>query len=86
MLAPVILFLIGLLASLALVPVLGLVDNRLADRRGVKLLIGSAIVLGYVAGGTTIWWFVPPDRRLSFGDTLAASVDANKYGHPIAAV
>ena len=40
-------------------------------------------VVGYIAAGATIWFITPPEWRLSFPQTLAASVDSDTYGHPI---
>ena len=40
-------------------------------------------VVGYIAGGATVWLIVPPKWTLSFPQTLAASVDSETYGHPI---
>ena len=76
-------FFIGLVGVLALVPLFSLLDDRHRSRRAVNLLTGSAILLGYFGGGTEIWWFVPPEWHLSFWETLAASVNARKYGHPV---
>jgi len=40
-------------------------------------------VVGYIAAGATIWFLVPREWTLSFTQTLAASVDAKTYGHPL---
>ena len=40
-------------------------------------------VVGYIAGGATLWLITPPEWTLSFPQTLAASVDSETYGHPI---
>ena len=80
MLVPLAIFLIGFGGTLALVPLL---DTRGTHTHRTNLLIGAAIVFGYVVGGTVLWWFVPPDWHMSFWDTLAASVDAETYGHRV---
>ncbi|MCX6631875.1 MAG: hypothetical protein NTW28_30060 [Candidatus Solibacter sp.] len=74
MLVPLLIFLIGLAGTLGLVPLFG--------HRSVRPRIGSAVLFGYVASGALAWWFVPSVWRMSFWKTLAASVDANTYGHP----
>jgi hypothetical protein len=40
-------------------------------------------ILGYVAAGALVWLLVPSEWTLSFPETLAASVDAKTYGHPV---
>ena len=50
-------------------------------RRGV--LITGSFVLGAVASGFLVWHLVPSGWTLPFWTTLAATVDAEKYGHPI---
>jgi amino acid transporter len=82
-LIPLLMFLIGLAAVLALVPVFRRPFDRRTQKRRFELLFGSAILLGYIFGGILVWSFVPSEWPLSFGETLAASVDAKTYGHPI---
>jgi hypothetical protein len=42
-----------------------------------------AILLGYLAGGALAWAATPGAWRLSFPETMAASVNAIRYGHPV---
>jgi amino acid transporter len=83
MLIPLLIFLIGLATVLALVPVFRRPFDRRTQKRRFGLLFGSAILVGYILGGTLVWSFVPSEWPLSFGETLAASVDEKTYGHPI---
>ena len=69
-------FLIGLVAVLSLAFVL-------SDRRAIRLGIAAATLVGYIGGGALMWRLVPSNWRLPFWETLAASVDAEKYGHPV---
>jgi amino acid transporter len=82
MLIPLLIFLIALAAVLALVPVFRRPFDRRTRKRRFELLFGSVILLGYIFGGILVWSFVPSEWPLSFGETLAASVDSNTYGHP----
>jgi hypothetical protein len=77
------LFLIGLAAVLSLVFVIGLWDDRVARDRSLQLILAAAILGGYLAGGALAWSRVPAAWNLSFSETMAASVDAEKYGHPV---
>ena len=47
------------------------------------VLIGSATLVGCMAGGALVWSLLPSQWHLSFWETVSASVDAEKYGHPI---
>ena len=77
------LFAIGLAVPLALTPLFrGLVDCRMRDRAALAL-IGSAVLAGYMGGGALVWRLVPSGWHLSFWQTMAASVDAEKYGHTV---
>lgn len=55
----------------------------LTDRRPARLLAVAAMLCGYVAGAMFVWNLVPGDWTLPFWTTLAATVDSDKYGHPI---
>ena len=76
MLTPLLLFAIGLLAMLGLVPLAGRGGRNRAD-------IGAAVFLGYLGGGALVWRLTPARWPLSLWDTLAASVNARVYGHPV---
>ena len=58
---------------------------RIASRFGGQsysiVLFWAAV--GYLAAGATVWLVAPPEWKLSFPQTLAASVDSATYGHPI---
>jgi hypothetical protein len=82
MLIPLIIFLIGLVGMLGLVPVFSLLFDRRTNNRAARRLIGFAIPFGYFAGGILVWSFALPHWRMSFWETLAASVDASTYGRP----
>src|SRR5690349_3206131 len=71
---PLVILLLGLAAALALA-------SLFARRR--RRLIGTAVVVGYLAGGSFAWLMLPRAWPLSFPQTLAASVDAATYGHPV---
>ena len=78
-------YVVGLLGTFALV-VGGLVyiTIALADRRYPwSLRAPTGGLCGYVAGVLFVWTIVPRDWTLPFWTTLAASVNAAKYGHPV---
>jgi hypothetical protein len=83
MLVPLLILLLELVAIRALAPVFVLMFDRRTQNRVVTQLVGPAILLGYIGGGTVAWSLVPPEWQMSFRETLAASVNAEKYGHPI---
>jgi hypothetical protein len=41
------------------------------------------MLCGYVAGALFLWTLVPGDWALPFWTTLAATVNAEKYGHAV---
>jgi multisubunit Na+/H+ antiporter MnhB subunit len=78
-------YVVGLLGTFALV-VGGLtsITVTLADRRcPCSLRVPTGILCGYIAGVLFVWILVPRDWTLSFWTTLAAAVNAAKYGHPV---
>jgi hypothetical protein len=77
------LFLIALAVTLALTPLYCGLSNRTMRDSTALVLIWSATVVGYLAGGALVWSLVPSQWHLSFWETVAASVDAEKYGHLI---
>lgn len=71
---------------LVLVPMLLvelLVEHRRNRRHAVGLLICSAMIAGYLAGGILCWNLVAAEWNMPFWTTVQASVDAEKYGHPL---
>lgn len=48
-----------------------------------EILIAFAFVAGGLIGGVLTWHAVPSGWALPFWTTLAATVDAEKYGHTI---
>ncbi len=48
-----------------------------------RLRVPLAILSGYAAGALFVWSLVPRRWPLSFWTTFAATVDAQKYGHPV---
>ena len=55
----------------------------LAGRRLGPVRVVAGMVSGYVAGMLFFWALVPRDWPLGFWTTLAATVNAEKYGHPV---
>lgn len=55
----------------------------LAGRDGRMRLICAAVSTGYFCGAAGAWCFVPREWKLSFPETLAATVDSARYGHPV---
>jgi hypothetical protein len=82
MMVPLLIFFIGLVGTLALAPLFGLVAGQGQSGRRIGF-ITLMILVGYLGGGTVLWSFVPPEWQLSFWETLAASVNAKTYGHPV---
>ena len=77
-------YMIGLLGTFALIAGgLTYIVVALADRRPCPLRVPAGILCGYVAGARFVWSLAPRDWKLPFWTTLAASVDAAKYGHPV---
>jgi hypothetical protein len=74
---PLMLFALALAGCSAVAIIFG----RSARQRRSTVLLWA--VVGYIAGGATIWLLTPPEWTLSFPQTLAASVDSQTYGHPI---
>ena len=50
---------------------------------GRSVLIASSFVLGALVTGVAVWHAMPSAWTLPFWKTLEASVNAEKYGHPI---
>lgn len=74
---PLLLFAFALMGCGAFALALSRIGRRPSSR------VVSWAILGYVAAGVGIWLLVPSEWNLSFPQTLAASVDSRKYGHPI---
>jgi hypothetical protein len=55
----------------------------LADRRPCPVRVPAGMLCGYIAGARFVWTLVPRDWTLPFWTTLAATVNAEKYGHPL---
>jgi len=55
----------------------------LVDRRPYPICVVGGIICGYIAGPLFIWTLVPRDWPLGFWTTLAATVNAEKYGHTL---
>ena len=72
------LFLIALTVTLVLTPLFcELLNRRMRDSTAL-VLIWSATVVGYLAGGALVWSQVPSQWHLSFWETVVASGDAEK--------
>ena len=55
----------------------------LVDRRPCPVCVPAGTLCGYFAGALFVLTLVPRDWALPFWETLAATVDAEKYGHPV---
>ena len=55
----------------------------LADRRPWMLRVPAGVFCGYAAGALFVWSLVPREWALPFWTTLAASVNAERYGHSV---
>jgi hypothetical protein len=77
MFIPLILFALALAGCATL----ALIFSR--SRRQPYSSVLLCAVVGYITAGATVWFIAPPEWTLSFPQTLAASVDAGTYGHPI---
>ena len=77
MLTPLLLFFLALIGCGAFALVLSRISNE------PRSLVVSSAALGYFLAGTAIWSLTPETWTLSFPQTLAASVDARTYGHPV---
>lgn len=82
MLVPLLLFLTELLGIMGLASVVGRLCDHGRTNRIITLLTRAAIFAGYIAGGFLAWLWTRRGWRMSFWDTLTASVNAEKYGHP----
>lgn len=82
MLIPLLLFMMGMVVMLALMPVFVLVFCRRTQSLVVRRIVGFAILLGYIGGGMAAWSLVTPEWQMSLQETLTASVNAAKYGDP----
>jgi hypothetical protein len=83
LLAILLLFATGLVVALAFASLFdSLVEHRMHERVALRV-IGSAVFIGYLAGGALAWLRVPSGWKPSLWETLVASVDAERYGHPI---
>ncbi len=75
---------VGLLGTLALIAGgLPCIVAALANRRLGPILAPAGILCGYIAGALFVWSLIPREWTLPFWTTLAATVDAEKYGHPV---
>lgn len=77
-------YIVGLLGTMALLAgALTFVVAAVANRRLGPVLVPAGILCGYIAGGLLVWSLIPREWTLPFWTTLAATVDAEKYGHPV---
>jgi len=51
--------------------------------RRTRIFLFSALAAGCMAGVLLAWSLLPASWPLSFGETLEASINAAKYGHPV---
>ncbi|MBZ5632694.1 MAG: hypothetical protein LAO55_06135 [Acidobacteriia bacterium] len=79
------LLLLGSLILIITAPIVFLVLAfvHLRTRSRGREVIALAFVLGSCAGGFLVWNLAPSGWSMSFWTTLQASVNAEKYGHPI---
>jgi len=76
-------YIIGLLGTFLLTTGgLTFIVVTLAGRRPCPV-VPAGMLCGYIAGALFVWTLVPRDWTLPFWTTLAASVNAEKYGHPL---
>lgn len=77
-------YIVGLLGTMALLAgALTFVVAAVANRRLGPVLVPAGILCGYIAGGLLVWSLIPREWTLPFWTTLAATVDSEKYGHPV---
>ena len=77
-------YIIGLLGTFVLIAGgLTYIVVTLADHRPCPVRVPAGILCGYIAGALFVWTLVPRDWTLPFWTTLAATVNAAKYGHPV---
>ena len=82
MFASLLIFLMELVGVLSVVLVFG-VPDRARSSRIIKPVLSASVLLGYIGGAALVWRLLPPATwQISFWQTLAASVDAETYGHP----
>ncbi|MBZ5618764.1 MAG: hypothetical protein LAQ69_08585 [Acidobacteriia bacterium] len=75
---------IGLLGTFVLAAAgLTYIVVAVADRHACPVRVPATMLLGYVAGLLFVWILVPRNWTLPFWTTLAATVNAAKYGHPV---
>lgn len=77
-------YVVGLLGTLVLLAGgLTFIVAALTNRRLGPVLVPVGILCGYIAGVLFVWSLIPREWTLPFWTTLAATVDAEKYGHPV---
>jgi hypothetical protein len=55
----------------------------LTDKCACSTLIAGSFILGALLSAVLVWQLLPSEWNLPFWTTLKASVDAEKYGHPV---
>jgi hypothetical protein len=79
-------YFVGMLGTLAMIVggLMCIVVALAERRRSCSLRVPTGMLCGYIAGVMFVWWsLVPRDWALPFWTTLAATTQAEKYGHPV---
>ena len=77
-------WIIGLLGTVVLIAGgLTYILVTLANRRLGPVLVPAGMLCGYIVGALFVWTLVSRDWALPFWTTLAATVNAEKYGHAL---
>jgi hypothetical protein len=77
-------YIVGLLGTVILIGGgLAYAVDTLIARCLNRVLVPAGVLCGYIAGALFVWSLIPREWTLPFWTTLAASVNAEKYGHPV---
>lgn len=77
-------YIVGLLGTFVLTTAgVTYIVVTLADRRPYPFRVVAGILCGFIAGALFVWSLVPSDWKLPLSTTLGATVNAEKYGHPV---
>jgi hypothetical protein len=58
-------------------------QHRRTQGARATLVVSSTIVIAFLVGGILSWNLIPFHWDMPFWTTLKASVDSEKYGHPV---
>jgi hypothetical protein len=78
-----VIYITALFGTPLLVPTSIYIIAAACDRRSRRGVLVPLAMLGGCIGGLSIWSLVPRSWPLSLWETFAASVNSDKYGHPV---